>query len=92
MPRGHEVIIKATSLGLKESDALPMDPATLEPGMQLFDIIAARDTQLDAGSAAEHGASESQERRRPADDSCTRPGRQIAASSTRRLLPAEVDS
>jgi shikimate dehydrogenase len=43
---GHEVIIQATSLGLKTGDALPMDPATLTPEMQLFDIIAVRDTEL----------------------------------------------
>jgi len=40
------VIIQATSLGLKTGDALPMDPATLSPEMQLFDIIAVRDTEL----------------------------------------------
>lgn len=43
---GHQVIIQATSLGLKPGDALPMDAATLQPDMQLFDIIAARDTEL----------------------------------------------
>jgi shikimate dehydrogenase len=43
---GHDVIIQATSLGLKPGDALPMDPATLKSEMQLFDIIAVRDTEL----------------------------------------------
>ena len=43
---GHDIIIQATSLGLKPEDPLPMNPATLEPAMQLFDIIAVRDTEL----------------------------------------------
>jgi shikimate dehydrogenase len=43
---GHEVIIQTTSLGLKPEDALPMDAGTLAPSMQLFDIIAVRDTEL----------------------------------------------
>jgi shikimate dehydrogenase len=43
---GHDVIIQTTSLGLKAEDALPMDAATLRPEMQLFDIIAVRDTEL----------------------------------------------
>ena len=43
---GHEIVIQATSLGLKPEDALPMDPAILSSDMQLFDIIAVRDTGL----------------------------------------------
>lgn len=43
---GHAVIVQTTSLGLNPEDALPMDVASLTPAMQLFDIIAARDTQL----------------------------------------------
>jgi shikimate dehydrogenase len=43
---GHEIVIQATSLGLKPDDALPMDPATRSSEMQLFEIIAARDTEL----------------------------------------------
>ncbi len=43
---GHDIVIQATSLGLEEGDPLPMDPATLQPAMQLFDIVAARDTEL----------------------------------------------
>ena len=43
---GCDVIIQTTSLGLKAEDALPMDAATLRPEMQLFDIIAVRDTEL----------------------------------------------
>lgn len=47
---GHDIVIQATSLGLKAGDPLPMDPATLKPSMQLFDIIAARDTELMAAA------------------------------------------
>lgn len=43
---GHEVIIQATSAGLKPDDPLPMDASTLAPGMQLFEIIAVRDTPI----------------------------------------------
>ena len=38
----------------EQGDALPMDAATLRPGMQLFDIVAARDTELMA-AAKERG-------------------------------------
>ncbi len=43
---GHDLIVNCTSLGLKPDDPMPMDPATLEPGMRLFDIIAPRDTEF----------------------------------------------
>jgi shikimate dehydrogenase len=43
---GHEIVIQATSLGLKPEDPPPMDPATLSSEIQLFEIIAARDTEL----------------------------------------------
>jgi shikimate dehydrogenase len=43
---GFDVVIQTTSLGLKAEDALPMDGSTLAPAMQLFDIIAVRDTEL----------------------------------------------
>jgi shikimate dehydrogenase len=43
---GHEVIVQATSLGLKPGDPLPIDTTALDPSMQLFDIIAVRDTEL----------------------------------------------
>jgi len=43
---GHQVIIQATAAGLDPDDPLPLDASTLEPGMQLFEIIAARDTPI----------------------------------------------
>jgi shikimate dehydrogenase len=43
---GHQIVIQATSLGLKPEDPPPMDPASLSSEMQLFEIIAVRDTKL----------------------------------------------
>ena len=40
-PDGHEVIVNATSLGLHEADALPVDPHLLRPAMDVVEIIAA---------------------------------------------------
>lgn len=42
--------VNATSLGLHAGDALPFDPAALAPGTAVFDIIAARDTELMAAA------------------------------------------
>jgi shikimate dehydrogenase len=44
--------VNATSLGLHAGDPLPFDPAQLQPGTAVFDIIAARDTELMAASQA----------------------------------------
>lgn len=49
---GKDLVVQATSLGLKPGEALPLDPATLAAGCGLFDIIAARDTELMAAAAA----------------------------------------
>jgi shikimate dehydrogenase len=40
-PSGHDVIINATSLGLHETDPLPVDPDLLRPEMAIIEIIAA---------------------------------------------------
>lgn len=48
----QDLVIQATSLGLKPGEALPLDPATFTAGCGLFDIIAARDTELMAAVAA----------------------------------------
>ncbi|SPU70035.1 shikimate/quinate 5-dehydrogenase [Brucella neotomae] len=37
-PAGHDIIVNGTSLGLKEGDALPVDPQYLRPEM-LAEII-----------------------------------------------------
>jgi shikimate dehydrogenase len=46
------LLVNATSLGLRPTDALPMDPATLPGGCAVFDIIAARRTELMQAAAA----------------------------------------
>jgi shikimate dehydrogenase len=40
-PSGYDVIINATSLGLHETDPLPVDPDLLRPEMAVIEIIAA---------------------------------------------------
>lgn len=44
--------VNATPMGLHEGEALPFDPALLPADAALFDIIAARDTELMAAGAA----------------------------------------
>ena len=38
-PHGFEVVINATALGMKPGDPMPVDPARLEPGSIVVDII-----------------------------------------------------
>jgi shikimate dehydrogenase len=40
-PRGCEIVINATSLGMKPDDPMPVDPDRLEPGSIVVDIIIA---------------------------------------------------
>jgi len=42
-PRGCELIINATALGMNIHDAMPVDPDRLEPGSTVVDIVNARD-------------------------------------------------
>ena len=49
---GHDMVVQCTSLGLHDTDPMPVDPTTFEPGTQLFDIIAVRDTELMRAVAA----------------------------------------
>jgi shikimate dehydrogenase len=44
--------VNATSLGLHKGEPLAFDPALLGPGAAVFDIIAARDTELVAAAQA----------------------------------------
>ena len=50
--RAAGLAVNATSLGLHEGDPMPFDPAQLAPDAALFDIIAARDTELMAACSA----------------------------------------
>jgi shikimate dehydrogenase len=50
--RNAGLAINATSLGLHAGDPLPFDPALLPADAALFDITAARDTELMAACAA----------------------------------------
>ncbi|SBW16337.1 shikimate dehydrogenase [Brucella sp. 10RB9215] len=38
-PAGHDIIVNGTSLGLKEGDALPVDPQYLRPEMLVAEVI-----------------------------------------------------
>lgn len=38
-PRGHAIAINATPLGMKPGDPMSFDPARLDPGAMVFDII-----------------------------------------------------
>jgi shikimate dehydrogenase len=42
-PRGCELVINATGLGMNVHDALPLDPDRLEPGSVVVDIVNAPD-------------------------------------------------
>ncbi|MCB1971972.1 MAG: shikimate dehydrogenase [Geminicoccaceae bacterium] len=50
--QGQDLVVQCTSLGLHAEDPLPMDPSSFGPDSRLFDIIAVRDTELMAASAA----------------------------------------
>ncbi len=55
-PKGHDVIINATSLGLHETDPLPVDPDLLTPAMEVIDIIAATEVTPIRRAAIDIGA------------------------------------
>jgi shikimate dehydrogenase len=54
-PNGFELIVNATSLGLHEVDALPVDPDLLRPEMDVIDIIASPEVTALRRAAAEIG-------------------------------------
>ena len=51
-PKGYDMVINCTSLGLHSDDPMPVDPAKLDPSIDVVDIIAARDTEFMAAAAA----------------------------------------
>lgn len=54
-PRGFELVVNATSLGLHEVDALPVEPDLLRPEMDVVDIIASPEVTPLRRAAAEIG-------------------------------------
>lgn len=42
-PRGHDIVINATPLGMRESDPLPIDPSRLDEGAAVVDIVTRSD-------------------------------------------------
>jgi shikimate dehydrogenase len=38
-PHGYDLVVNATSLGLKPDDPLPLDPTGLEPGMVVAEVV-----------------------------------------------------
>jgi shikimate dehydrogenase len=50
--RSAGLAVNATPLGLRAGDAMPFDPALLPDDAALFDIVAARDTELMAAALA----------------------------------------
>ncbi|WP_224001769.1 shikimate dehydrogenase family protein [Cupriavidus pinatubonensis] len=55
-PRGHDVVINATSLGLKPDDALPCDVSLLERGTVVADVVMQPPVTAFLSAAKEHGA------------------------------------
>jgi shikimate dehydrogenase len=52
-PAGHDLVVNATSLGLRPDDSLPLDPAGLEPDQLVAEIIMQpAETPLLAAAAA----------------------------------------
>ncbi|UUZ69458.1 shikimate dehydrogenase [Polaromonas sp. P2-4] len=54
-PHGFEVVINATALGMKPGDPLPVDPARLEPGSIVVDIINSVEPTSLCRAASERG-------------------------------------
>jgi shikimate dehydrogenase len=54
-PHRFEVVINATALGMKPGDALPVDPARLEPGSIVVDIINSAEPTALCRAASERG-------------------------------------
>jgi shikimate dehydrogenase len=54
-PAGHDLVINATSLGMRAGDALPLDPAGLEPGTVAAEIVIHPETTPFLAAAAARG-------------------------------------
>ncbi|BDC45926.1 shikimate dehydrogenase family protein [Paraburkholderia terrae] len=55
-PAGHDIVINATSLGLKEGDALPCDAARIESGMVVAEAVMQPPVTPLLSAAAKRGA------------------------------------
>ena len=53
---GADLVINATSLGMHAGDALPVDPATLGPGMTVAEVVMVPEVTPLLAAAAERGA------------------------------------
>jgi shikimate dehydrogenase len=54
-PRGHDLVVNATSLGMQPDDALPVDVAALAPGMVAAEIVIHPETTPFLAAAAARG-------------------------------------
>jgi shikimate dehydrogenase len=54
-PAGADIVVNATSVGMKEGDGLPLDPAGLGPGMVATDVMSHRETTALLAEAARRG-------------------------------------
>lgn len=42
-PQGHDLVVNATPLGMKEGDPLPLDPQRLTPGTFVGEVVMAQE-------------------------------------------------
>jgi shikimate dehydrogenase len=54
-PAGHDIVVNATSLGLKPTDALPVEPRLLQPGMLVAEVVMQPDVTALLEAAAARG-------------------------------------
>ena len=54
-PAGADIVVNATSIGMKEGDGLPLDPLGLAPGMLAADVMSHRETTAFLAEAARRG-------------------------------------
>lgn len=54
-PRGHDIVINGTALGLHDGDALPCDPAALRPDMLVAEVVMQPETTALLAAATARG-------------------------------------
>jgi shikimate dehydrogenase len=55
-PAGHDLVVNATSLGMRPDDDLPLDPGGLAPGMLAAEAVISSAPTPFLAAAAGHGA------------------------------------